>query len=186
MPEPVPRHTGRETRNRTAAAGAARSERDTASLYNTRRQRATSSKSVFNASHKHKARAASAAPAPAWPLHDMFITNVVWCIACKREVGRGLVYCPTRAIVLHQGGQCRWAEGVNGWLIRAQQPRSKRISCLGQAPARTRVSAASLLGPGVPSRLTSNDEATCLSPTKKNRKTPLRAHLCPTATRRFR
>jgi len=34
-----------------------------------------------------------------------------------------------RAIVLHQGGQCRWAGGVKGWLIRAQQPRSKRISC---------------------------------------------------------
>jgi len=25
-----------------------------------------------------------------------------------------------RAIVLHQGGQCRWAGGMRGWLIRAQ------------------------------------------------------------------
>jgi len=35
------------------------------------------------------------------------------------------------AIVLHQGGQCRWAEGVKGWLIRAQQPQSKRKCCDG-------------------------------------------------------
>ena len=29
-----------------------------------------------------------------WPLHDIVITNIVWCIADKREVGRGVVYCP--------------------------------------------------------------------------------------------
>ena len=40
-----------------------------------------------------------------------------------------------RAIVLHQGGQCRWAEGMQGCMIRAQQPRSKRISCKGQLAA---------------------------------------------------
>jgi len=32
--------------------------------------------------------------ATAWPLHDFVITNIVWCIACKREVGRGVVYYP--------------------------------------------------------------------------------------------
>jgi len=37
-----------------------------------------------------------------------------------------------RAIVLHQGGQCRWVGGMKGWLIRAQSPLSKRISCEGQ------------------------------------------------------
>ena len=37
-----------------------------------------------------------------------------------------------RAIVLHQGGQCMWAGGVKGWWIRAQQPRSKKISRKGQ------------------------------------------------------
>ena len=37
-----------------------------------------------------------------------------------------------RAIVLHQGGQCRWAGGIKGWWILARQPRSKRISCKGQ------------------------------------------------------
>jgi len=36
-----------------------------------------------------------------------------------------------RAIVLHQGGKYWWAGG-EGWLIRAQQPRGKRISCKGQ------------------------------------------------------
>jgi len=46
------------------------------------------------------------------------------------------VYCPIvvqYAIVLHQGGQCRWAGGMKGWLIRAQQPQSKTIYCEGQA-----------------------------------------------------
>ena len=37
-----------------------------------------------------------------------------------------------RAIVLHQGGECRWVGGMKRWLIRAQQPRRKRISCKGQ------------------------------------------------------
>jgi len=32
-------------------------------------------------------------PASAWPLHDVVITNFVVCIAYKREVGRGVVYC---------------------------------------------------------------------------------------------
>jgi len=36
-----------------------------------------------------------------------------------------------RAIVLHQGGQCRCSGGMKGWMIRAQQPRSKTISCKG-------------------------------------------------------
>jgi len=35
----------------------------------------------------------------------------------------------SRAIVLHQGGQCWWAGGMKGWLIRAQTTGSKRISC---------------------------------------------------------
>jgi len=47
-----------------------------------------------------------------------------------RRGSRTLSY--SGAIELHQGGQCRWAWGVTGWLIRAQQPRSKRISCKGQ------------------------------------------------------
>jgi len=29
-----------------------------------------------------------------WPLHDIVITNNVWCIVYKRKVGRGVVYCP--------------------------------------------------------------------------------------------
>ena len=41
-----------------------------------------------------------------------------------------------RVIVLYQDGQCRWARGVNGWWIRAQQPQSKRISCKGQGTSR--------------------------------------------------
>jgi len=33
-------------------------------------------------------------PKVSWPLHDIIITNSVWCIAYKREVGREVVYCP--------------------------------------------------------------------------------------------
>jgi len=40
------------------------------------------------------------------------------------------------AIVLHQGGRCRWAGGKKGWLIRAHQPRSKGTSCKGQPTGR--------------------------------------------------
>ena len=41
-----------------------------------------------------------------------------------------------RAILLHQGGQWRWAAGMKGWLSRAQQPRSKHLSCKGQSARR--------------------------------------------------
>jgi len=43
------------------------------------------------------------------------------------------ILCNHRAIVLHQGGQGRRAGRINRWLIRAQQPRRKTISCKGQA-----------------------------------------------------
>jgi len=33
-------------------------------------------------------------PTVIWPLHDIVITNMVWCIAYRREVGRGVVYSP--------------------------------------------------------------------------------------------
>jgi len=29
-----------------------------------------------------------------WPLHDIGITNIVWYIAYKQEVGKGILYCP--------------------------------------------------------------------------------------------
>jgi len=52
----------------------------------------------------------------------------------RTRVRRGSRLLPNnRAIVLHQGGQCRWAGGMKGWLIRAQQPRRNTISCKGQA-----------------------------------------------------
>jgi len=51
-------------------------------------------------------------------------------------VRRGSRILPdNRAIVLHQGGQYRWAGGIKGGLIRAQQPRSETISCTGQGVA---------------------------------------------------
>jgi len=29
-----------------------------------------------------------------WPLHDIVIANIVWCMAYTREVGGGVLYCP--------------------------------------------------------------------------------------------
>jgi len=56
-------------------------------------------------------------------------------MAYKREVGGGGRILPnSRAIVLHPGGQCRWARGKKGWLIHAEKPRSERLSCKGQLP----------------------------------------------------
>jgi len=61
------------------------------------------------------------------------MTNIVWCIAYEPGDRKGSrIPSNHRAIVLHQGGQCRWAGGVKGWLIRAQQPRTNRIACTGQ------------------------------------------------------
>jgi len=54
----------------------------------------------------------------------------------KGGQGGGRILPNSRAVVLQQCGQCRWAGGVNGWLICVQQPRSKRISCKGQVRVR--------------------------------------------------
>jgi len=75
-----------------------------------------------------------------WPLYDIGITNIVWCMAYTREVGGGGRILPnSRAVVLHQGGQCRRARGMKAWLNRAQQPRSERISCKGQGGSELRL-----------------------------------------------
>jgi len=65
-----------------------------------------------------------------WPLHDIVITNIVWCLAYKRAVGRGVVYCPR---IVEQNctrlGNAAGRGGLKGRLTRAQQPRSKGIPC---------------------------------------------------------
>jgi len=46
-----------------------------------------------------------------WPLHEIVITNIIWCMAYKREVeGGGRILLNSRAIVLQQCGQCSRAE----------------------------------------------------------------------------
>jgi len=96
---------------------------------------------IYNRSHRCRAAAGEAFPvwrdaSTAWPLHDIVVPNIVWCIAYTREGRRGSrILSSTRAIVLHQGGQCRWAGGMKRWLIHAQQSRSQRISCKGQSTA---------------------------------------------------
>ena len=41
----------------------------------------------------------------------------------------------SRAVVLQQCGQCRWAGEIKRWLIRAQQPRSKRYIVKAKPPS---------------------------------------------------
>jgi len=45
-----------------------------------------------------------------WPLHDIVITDIVWCIAYKREVGRGVLYSPVIVNSIAPG----WAMQVGG------------------------------------------------------------------------
>ena len=67
-----------------------------------------------------------------WPLHDIVIANIVWCMTYTREVEGGLILPNTCAIVFQQCGQCKWAGGIKGRLIRAQKTRNIRISCKGR------------------------------------------------------
>jgi len=67
-----------------------------------------------------------------WPLHDILVTNSVWCMAYKRGVWGGRILPNSRAIVLQQCGQCRRARRMKGGSIRAQTARSLKISCGGQ------------------------------------------------------
>ena len=50
----------------------------------------------------------------------------------KGWAGGGRTLCNSHALVVQPCGQCRWPGAVNGCLIRAQKPQTKRISCKGQ------------------------------------------------------
>jgi len=68
-----------------------------------------------------------------WPLHDIVITNIVWCTAYIRGGWeRGRILLDSRAIVLQQCGQCKRAERMKRRLIRARTTRSKTLYCKGQ------------------------------------------------------
>jgi len=71
----------------------------------------------------------------AWALAFTRYCYCQYCMVYSIHTGGrrgGRILRSGRAIVLHQGGQCRWAGRMKGLLIRAQQPQSKRISCKGQ------------------------------------------------------
>ena len=65
------------------------------------------------------------------PLPILFF---VWHI--KGESRGRRILCNSRAIVLQWCGPYRWGGHIKGWLIRALQPRSERISCKGQPTQR--------------------------------------------------
>ena len=77
---------------------------------------------------------AMCAPAPAWAFTRY--CHYQYCMVYgKQKGGRGesRILPNNRAILLRQGGKCRRAGGMNGWLIRAQQTRRKTTSCKGQS-----------------------------------------------------
>jgi len=83
---------------------------------------------------------------------ELFYSETRACSYCmvhrlQTRVRRGSrILLNNRATVLHQGGQCGWARGVHRWLILAQQPRRKTISCQSQVcTPRPRVYILSLL-----------------------------------------
>jgi len=71
-----------------------------------------------------------------WPLHDIVLTNIVWCMAYKGRSKRGRILPNSRATVLQQCRQCRRAGRMKGRLTRAPTVRSKTISCKGQVVLR--------------------------------------------------
>jgi len=68
-----------------------------------------------------------------WPLHDIVITNIVWCLAYQREVEGGRILSNSRAIVLQQCGPCRRVGRMKGRLTCAHTTQSKTIFCKGQS-----------------------------------------------------
>jgi len=53
-----------------------------------------------------------------WPLHDVVIHNIVWCIKHKRGLGGRRILPSSRAIVLQHCGQCRQAgQWKDDWLV---------------------------------------------------------------------
>jgi len=59
-----------------------------------------------------------------WPLHDIIFINTLWCIAYKREVGRGLVYCPKLVQIIAKGWELLVGGGVEG-MVDSCTPASK-------------------------------------------------------------
>jgi len=79
-------------------------------------------------------QAAAEGLTPQRVLHTGLVLSILYMMYGIHTGGRrgGRILPNSRALVLHQGGQRRLARGMQGWLIRAQKHRSKRISCEGQ------------------------------------------------------
>jgi len=58
------------------------------------------------------------APSVVCSLHDIVLTNLVWC-TYKREVGRGIVYCPiiVQSYCSRVGNAGRRREWKDGWFV---------------------------------------------------------------------
>jgi len=79
-------------------------------------------------------------------LYTILLLPIVYGVWLTKGGPRRCAILPnSRAIVLQQCGQCRWAEEIVRCLIRAQKPRRKRISCKGQHSAQLSSSACTCL-----------------------------------------
>jgi len=61
-------------------------------------------------------------------LHDIVITNIVWCMASPGRVGVRSYIAHKSRILLQQCGSCKWAGVIKGELILAHTITSERIS----------------------------------------------------------
>ena len=69
-----------------------------------------------------------------WPLHEIAITNILWCMACKKVSGGGRILCNSRAIVLQWCGQCRWGGAIKEGWIHARSLEVKEYFVKAKAP----------------------------------------------------
>jgi len=69
-----------------------------------------------------------------WPLHDIAIANIVWYILQSQGVGGNIIL--RNSVGDDVGGGAKQRVGAQRIvLIRAQKPRNKTISCIGQIAA---------------------------------------------------
>jgi len=106
-------HVGNSKSNHVGAQGASKSRCQEEGPNYTRRVRITNARSAIKC--------------VVWPLHDIVITNRVWCMIIQKGGRAGVLYCPT--VVQQYCNSVANAGGRRG--IRmfdcAQKPQSKRI-----------------------------------------------------------
>ena len=74
-----------------------------------------------------------------WPLHDIAIANIVWCLAYESGVGDGTIHCAILCVTKIQEGEVKEAFQANNridWCTMHNQSQNKEtnifVSCKGR------------------------------------------------------